>query len=66
MTTHQQFHSSIRAAQIWLMADAPDRALAVLRIALKHANRLGRDAKAMVLRVMNWVRVKVRKEVTCS
>ena len=56
MTAAQRFHAAIRAAQIWLMGEAPARAPAALRIALGHANRLGAHARNMVMRVMNWVR----------
>ncbi|MGX1786861.1 hypothetical protein ACWIGM_09005 [Bosea sp. NPDC055332] len=55
----RSFNSAIRAAQIWLMADAPYRALAALRLALKQANKLGRYVAATVLRVMNWVRAHI-------
>ncbi|CAN7602322.1 hypothetical protein [Bosea sp. LjRoot237] len=58
--TLRSFNSAIRAAQVWLMADAPAQALAALRVALGHANRIGQHARSMVLRVLCWVRAKVR------
>ncbi|WP_158673348.1 hypothetical protein [Bosea sp. FBZP-16] len=58
--TQRSFNSAIRAAQVWLMADAPARALEALRIALGHANRLSPAARKMVLRVMCWIRQKER------
>lgn len=63
MTPAQSFHSAIRAAQIWLMAEAPGRALTALRIALQHANRLGSKARRMVMCVMNWVRADMVRAV---
>lgn len=58
--TQRSFNSAIRAAQVWLMADAPARALGALRIALGHANRLSPTAHNMILRVMCWVRQNER------
>lgn len=60
MTNAQSFHSTIRAAQIWLMAEDLSRALRCLNMALGYANRLGRAVKRMVMRVICWVRAKVR------
>lgn len=66
-TTLRDFHSATRAAQIWLMADAYGLAIKALHIALRHANRLGAHARKMVLRVLCWVRAKMKKEtVSCS
>lgn len=62
MTTAQSFHSAIRAAQIWLMAEDTAKALSCLHMALGPANKLGKHVAAMVLRVICWVRAKVRAE----
>lgn len=59
MTPATQFHSAIRAAQIWLMGGALPQALRCLRRALTHANRISPAARRMVLRVMNWVRADI-------
>lgn len=61
MTDAQRsFHAATRAAQIWLMADAPDRALASLRLAMGQANRLSPEHRRLVMRAMNWIRVALR------
>lgn len=54
--TLRSFQAATRAAQIWLMADAPDRALHALRIALAHANRLSPAHRRVTLRALNWTR----------
>jgi hypothetical protein len=56
-----EFHSATRAAQIWLAADCYAEAIRALNIALRHANRLGKPARSMILRVLCWVRQAMRK-----
>jgi hypothetical protein len=52
----QQFHAATRAAQIWLMGGAPDKALEALRLAMSAANRLTTAHRSVTMRAMNWTR----------
>lgn len=56
----QTFHAATRAAQIWLAAGEPARALAALRLAMGSANRLGPMHRRLTLRAMNRTRAAVR------
>lgn len=56
----RQFHAATRAAQIWLMADEPGRALTALRLALRSANRLSAAHRRLIMRAMNWTRAATR------
>lgn len=57
---HRSFHSATRAAQVWLAAGAPDKALEALRYAMRSANRLSPAHRRVTLRAMNWTRAAVR------
>jgi hypothetical protein len=57
----RSFHSATRAAQVWLAADEPARALEALRLALPHANRLSPAHRRLTMRAMNWTRAAARR-----
>lgn len=58
--TARNFHAATRAAQIWLMTGAPDKALEALRLAMASANRLSPAHRRVTMRAMNWTRAAAR------
>ena len=55
-----EFHVWIRAAQLWLAAGHPDLAVAPLRNALRHANRMSPEHRRVTLRALNWTRTAAK------
>jgi hypothetical protein len=59
-----EFQACIRAAQIHLFLDQPRQALAPLKNALRHANRMSPAHRRVTMRALNWTRAAAAKEIT--